>query len=55
MSPASDYTFYIVASYGISFIVLVAAIIRPLWQHRHIVRELRNLQRRQAQLEKRRQ
>lgn len=51
---AGDYTFYILSSYGISFIVLLAAMLWPLLQHRRILRDLRRMQYRQSQLEKRR-
>jgi heme exporter protein CcmD len=50
----NDYTFYIAASYGISFVVLVAAMLWPLLQHRRILNNLRRMQHRQSQLEKRR-
>lgn len=54
MNATGDYTFYIAASYGISFIVLVAAMLWPLLRHRHILRDLKRMQHRQSQLEKRR-
>jgi heme exporter protein CcmD len=50
----SDYTFYIAASYGISIVVLVATIVWPLLRHRGILHDLRRMQQRQSQLEKRR-
>jgi heme exporter protein CcmD len=50
----ADYSFYISASYAISFVVLIAAMIWPLLQHRRILRDLRRMQHRQSQLEKRR-
>lgn len=50
----NDYTFYIAASYGVSFVVLVAVMLWPLLQHRRILRDLRRMQYRQSQLEKRR-
>lgn len=52
--PAGDYTFYIAASYAISCLVLVAAMLWPLLRHRRILRDLRRMQYRQSQLEKRR-
>jgi heme exporter protein CcmD len=51
---AGDYTFYIASSYWISFVVLLAAAIWPLLRHRRILRDLRRMQYRQSQLEKRR-
>ena len=50
----TDYSFYIATSYGISFAVLVAAAVWPLLQHRRILRDLKRMQHRQSQLEKRR-
>lgn len=52
--PTGDYTFYIAASYGVSFVVLVATMIWPMLQHRRILRDLKRMQYRQSQLEKRR-
>ena len=49
-----DYTFYIAASYGVSFVVLVAIMLWPVLQHRRILRDLKRMQHRQSQLEKRR-
>jgi heme exporter protein CcmD len=51
---AADYSFYIAASYGISFAVLIATAIWPLLRHRRILRDLHRMQYRQTQLEKRR-
>jgi heme exporter protein CcmD len=50
----ADYTFYIAASYGISFAVLAAIMVWPMLRHRGILRDLRRMQQRQSQLEKRR-
>jgi len=50
----NDYTFYIGASYAISFVVLVIMIVWPLLQRRRILRELKRMQQRKTQLEKRR-
>ncbi|HEX5055017.1 MAG TPA: heme exporter protein CcmD [Gammaproteobacteria bacterium] len=50
----NDYSFYIYTSYGISFLVLATAVLWPLLQHRRILRDLKRMQHRQAQLEKRR-
>jgi heme exporter protein CcmD len=52
MNATADYSFYIAASYGISFVI--AAMVWPLLQHRRILRDLRRMQHRQSQLEKRR-
>lgn len=49
-----DYTFYIGASYGVSFVVLAATMLWPLLRHRRILRDLKRMQYRQSQLEKRR-
>ena len=50
----TDYSFYIASSYGISCVVLIVAAVWPLLQHRRILRDLKRMQHRQAQLEKRR-
>jgi heme exporter protein CcmD len=54
MMAGGDYTFYIATSYGISLGVLLAAMLWPLLRQRRILRDLKRMSQRQAQLEKRR-
>lgn len=42
------YAFYVWTSYGITALVLIAGIVKPLWGHRQILRSLRQKRLRNA-------